>query len=372
MLDEIEPEALQQIYNFLNCPAFEGAKIRIMPDVHAGAGAVIGFTSTLTDKIIPNVIGVDIGCGVLTVNLGAIQGIDFVALDNHIRTYIPSGFNVNSRVDPLLGQEAEVYRRVARETEQDEDRVLKSLKSLGGGNHYLEVGRDQNGNVWVTLHSGSRNFGLKIANWHQAKAVKTVGKGRGLEWLEGERATDYLEHMKIAQQYAAQNRRLMAEEILKFFGKKLASLELVESVHNYINFQDRILRKGAISAHEGERVVIPWNMRDGMILGRGKGNPEWNFSAPHGAGRVMGRGQAKRTLDLEDFKKTMDGIWTSCVNKDTLDESPMVYKDPAMIQAAIADTVDIELTVKPLYNFKASEEGKKAESRKRSSPGTNC
>jgi tRNA-splicing ligase RtcB (3'-phosphate/5'-hydroxy nucleic acid ligase) len=572
MIDVIEEECVKQIYNFLNCPAFEGAKIRIMPDCHAGAGAVIGFTSTLTDKVIPNVIGVDIGCftgdtkipllngmqatleeleerggsffvysydinhrrvvpgharavktrqnaellevgisggdvirctpdhnfllldgtyveakdlkpfmslmplyrfyttrdgyetvwaddktqtthlmvdkffhgprektldvhhkdgtwwnndprnlvrvehtsrtihnkgnwaqhrsgnkcnptnhkvlwarklsyredvyclqvdtfqnfalsagvfvhncGVASYKLGVVDP-DFAQLDRYIRDHIPSGFNVNERIHPKIDETADDYRKVARDTEQDENRVVKSLKSLGGGNHFIEVGRDNTGSAWLTIHSGSRNFGLKIANWHQAKAIKTVGKGHGLEWLEGEDANYYLEHMKIAQRFAAENRRLMAEQILRFFSLKLDDVETVESIHNYINFEDRILRKGAISAHVGERVIIPWNMRDGLVIGRGKGNVDWNFSAPHGAGRVMGRGQAKRTLDLEKFKESMDGIWTSCVSKDTLDESPMVYKDHAMIQEAIGDTVDVELTVKPLYNFKAGVE----------------
>ena len=357
MIDDVEEECVKQIYGFLNCPAFEGSNIRLMPDLHAGAGAVIGFTGTLTDKIIPNVIGVDIGCGVSSYRLsGVSEWVNFEELDKYIRQHIPSGFNVNERIHPKIEETSEDYRRVSKETEQDEQRVVKSLKSLGGGNHFLEVGKDQNGSLWLTVHSGSRNFGLKIANWHQAKAIKTVGRGHGLEWLEGEAAQNYLEHMKIAQRFASQNRMLMAEQILRFFSLKISDVECVESIHNYINFEDKILRKGAISAHAGERVIIPWNMRDGLIIGRGKGNPEWNFSAPHGAGRVMGRGQAKRTLDLEEFKTSMEGIWSSCIGKDTLDESPMVYKDHEMIQAAIGDTVDIELTVKPMYNFKAGED----------------
>jgi RNA-splicing ligase RtcB len=358
MIDEIETEAVSQIYNFLNCPAFEGAKIRIQPDVHAGAGAVIGFTSTLTDKIIPNVIGVDIGCGVLSVGLGAQTIIDFSAFDRYLREHVPSGFSVNDRVHPKIEEhrDAVEYRRVAKETEQpDVERVMKALKSLGGGNHFIEIGRDQNEHVWLTIHSGSRNFGLKICNWHQKRAVKTVGAGRGLEWLEGEKAQHYLDHMDVAQRYAAHNRRLMAEQLLRFFSKKLDECEVVESVHNYINFQDRILRKGAISTHAGERVIIPWNMRDGLIIARGKGNPEWNYSAPHGAGRVMGRGAAKRALKVEDFQESMTGIWSSCIGASTLDESPAAYKDHQMIQDAIGDTVEIELIVKPLYNFKASD-----------------
>jgi RNA-splicing ligase RtcB len=353
MIDDVEEEAVKQIYGFLNCPAFEGAKIRVMPDVHAGAGAVVGFTSTLVDKVIPNVIGVDIGCGVSSYRLGPLENVDFDGLDRHIRENVPSGFNVNERLEPKFFDISDKYRAVARATEQDEGRVVRSLKSLGGGNHFIEVGRDQNGDLWLTIHSGSRNFGLKIALWHQAKAIKTVGKGRGLEWLEGEDAQAYLGHMKIAQEFASDNRRLMADAILRFFGMGVKSAESVESIHNYINFADKIVRKGAISAHAGERVIIPWNMRDGLIIGRGKGSEDWNFSAPHGAGRTMARGRAKRELELEDFQSAMEGIWTKCVTKDTIDESPMAYKDHKKIQGAIGDTVDIELTVKPVYSFKA-------------------
>lgn len=365
MIDEIEETAMSQVYNFLNCLAFEGAKIRIMPDVHAGAGAVIGFTSTLTERIIPNVIGVDIGCGVLSVNLGDLPPIDFAAFDAYLREHVPSGFSVNDRIHPKIEEhrDAAEYRRVAKETEQDDpDRVMKALKSLGGGNHFIEIGRDQHNNAWLTIHSGSRNFGLKICNWHQKQAVKTVGVGRGLEWLEGDKVLHYLDHMNVAQRYAKHNRRLMAEQLLCFFTsngwgsvtKKLEDCEFVESVHNYINFEDRILRKGAISAHLGERVVIPWNMKDGLIIGRGKGNEEWNCSAPHGAGRVMGRGEAKRTLTVEDFQESMQGIWSSCINQSTLDESPAAYKDHQVIQDAIGDTVEIELIVQPQYNYKAN------------------
>lgn len=359
MIDEIETEAVNQIYRFLNCPAFEGSTIRVMSDVHAGAGAVIGFTSTLTDKIIPNVVGVDIGCGVMAYRLGnEIQHNKelFRQLDKYIRENIPSGFSVHENLNRKIDETSDDYRRVAQETEQDDSRVVRSLGTLGGGNHFIEVDLDDKGYLWLVIHSGSRNFGLKIANFHQAKAIKTVGRGHGLEWLEGEDAAYYLEHLAVAQRYAAENRMLMGTKILEFFDIKVKNVEVVESVHNYINFKDRILRKGAISSHVNERVIIPWNMRDGVIIGKGKGNPDWNFSAPHGAGRVMGRGQAKRTLNLDEFKTSMEGIWTSCVSQDTLDESPMVYKDHEMIRECIKDTVDIELTLKPLYNFKAGRE----------------
>lgn len=356
MTDVIEEEAVSQIYKFLNCPAFEGSIIRIMPDVHAGKGAVIGFTATLTDKIVPNVVGVDIGCGISAYCLGAIDYTSelFQTLDTHIRNHIPSGFSVHTKLDTKIDDDE--YRKVALETDQDENRVIRSLGTLGGGNHFIEIDKDENNRLWLSLHSGSRNFGLKIAQYHQAKAVKTVGKGHGLEWLEGIDANYYLSHMEIAQRYAMQNRKIMAKKILEFFNLTLKDIESVESVHNYIDFSDNIIRKGAISAQVNKRVIIPWNMRDGIVIGRGKGNLDWNYSGPHGAGRIMGRGQAKRTLDLDEYKNTMEGIWSSCISQETIDESPMAYKNSEQIRHAIKDTIDIELTLKPLYNFKAGGE----------------
>lgn len=366
MIDEIDQTAVQQIYGFLNCEVFEGAQIRIMPDVHAGIGSVIGFTATLGSKIIPNVVGVDIGCGIASYCLGAMAWSDFfAAFDRHVRESVPCGFAVHDarqkfprQADPLLTRIA----AVARETEQDEARVLRSLGTLGGGNHFIELGKDDNRRVWLTIHTGSRNFGLKIAEYHQGKASRSPGKGDVLAYLEGEEAERYLDHMKVAQEYALFNRVLIARALVGFFMEEARDnwermqIEKVESIHNYIDFGDRIIRKGAIAAHEGQRVVIPWNMRDGLIIGRGKGNANWNWSAPHGAGRVMSRGAARKKLDVADFEKTMEGIWTTCVGKATLDEAPMVYKDAETIRQAIGDTVDVELTVKPLYNFKASDQ----------------
>jgi len=369
MIDDIDQSAVQQIYGFLNCEVFAGSQIRIMPDVHAGIGSVIGFTATLGEKIIPNVVGVDIGCGIASYCLGRGMPLDFDALDKHVRKSVPSGFSVHvarpkflGLADDLLSQAA----RVAHETEQDEARVLRSLGTLGGGNHFIELGKDENRDAWLTIHTGSRNFGLKVAEYHQRKASRMPGKGDVLAYLEGEEAALYYEHMKVAQEYARMNRVLIARALISFFMPEAwdawektweeRELDVVESIHNYIDFEDRIIRKGAISAHEGQRVVIPWNMRDGLIIGRGKGNANWNWSAPHGAGRVMSRGAARKKLDVADFAKTMEGIWTSCVGKATLDEAPMVYKDPNTIEQAIGDTVDVELTVKPLYNFKASDQ----------------
>ena len=354
LIDDIEETAVQQIYSFLNCPAFEGAQIRIMPDVHAGAGAVVGFTSTLTDKLIPNVVGVDIGCGVRSVCLGKVENLSrrLPALDEFVRKEIPFGFGIHS-TKQYRGPHDHEYEAVAEATEQDSTRVLKSIRTLGGGNHFIEVGKDEAGEYWLTVHTGSRNFGLKIANYHQQKAVRTVGKGHGLEWLEGEAALLYLEHMKVAQQFAKENRYMIIDKIMYGFFEIESPYWDIDSVHNYIDFADNMIRKGAISAHDQEMLVIPWNMRDGLIIGRGKGSTDWNLSAPHGAGRVMARGQAKRSLRVEDFEKQMEGIWTSCVSKNTLDESPAVYKDPATVKEAIADTVEIIHVVKPVYSFKA-------------------
>lgn len=362
--DELEEGARTQIYEFLNHPAFKDMKIRIMPDVHAGAGAVIGFTGTLTDRIVPNVIGVDIGCGVTAVRLLPVADREFTdsdlrGFDEFIRKHVPSGHGVRSRqlvYDALLRQDCE---ETALATNQNPDYVHQSMGSLGGGNHFIELDKDQNGGVWLVVHSGSRNFGLKIANYHQQQAVPTVGRGRGLEWLEGAKAELYLKHMSVAQRFAAANRRAMLEIMCEYWNRfpfsSFKDYPIVESVHNYINFEDRIIRKGAISARKGEKVIIPWNMRDGIIIGVGKGNEDWNCSAPHGAGRTMGRKEAKRVLSVEEFQETMKGVWSSCVGAGTLDEAPMAYKDYQPILDAIDDTVEVELILKPIYNFKASE-----------------
>jgi RNA-splicing ligase RtcB len=350
--DYVEESAIQQIYGFLNHPAFEGLKIRVQSDVHAGAGAVIGFTSTLGDKVVPNVIGVDIGCGVASLCVGKVD-VNFQEVDDFIRSEIPSGFSVRGKPIKLSEAFIKEVSDVCKMTDQDAYRVLCSIGSLGGGNHFIEIGRDEQDFVWVTVHTGSRNFGLKIAQFHQAIAKKSNPFG-DLSYLTGAEANAYFHDMKVAQKYAALNRTSILESIANkfWYGKKV---DYAESVHNYVDFQHGIVRKGAISAQEGELVVIPWNMRDGLIIGVGRGNPEYNFSAPHGAGRVMGRMAAKRTLELEDFQKTMEGVWSSCVSQNTIDESPMAYKDYLQIENRLSETVEIKHKVKPLYNFKASE-----------------
>lgn len=408
--DDIEQEAISQIINLLNQPMADGAHVRIMPDVHAGAGCVIGYTARLTGKVVPNLIGVDIGCGVTAWKLGkrSVVGEKFDKLDRVIRSYIPSGREVRSDIDhdtlrflySTLGQKmpwdefASSVDRICKEQKQDNIRVWSAIGSLGGGNHFIEVDKDDNDELWLVIHSGSRNFGLKIAEYHQEvaelsllsmskeefdskmeeirktkkgrgieEAIKALkheashkGKASGLEYLEGADAEAYYRDMNIAQIFAQLSRRMMALQILKHH-YKMDYFVPVESVHNYINFNDGIMRKGSISAQDGEEVIIPLNMADGIVYGIGKGNEEWNYSAPHGAGRKMSRAKAKATIRLEDFQHKMDKarVWSSCVGKDTLDEAPQAYKDADKVLEYLAESVDVKVRMLPVYNFKASE-----------------
>ncbi len=409
--DELESSAAAQIINLLNQPFAEGSQVRIMPDCHAGAGCVIGYTAKLTDKVVPNLIGVDIGCGVTAWNLGkrAEVGEEFDKLDKVIRRHVPYGRNVRAvpADEGILRQifdtlEAGIsfeefqieLERICCSLKLDRSRVWASIGSLGGGNHFIEVDRSQKDELWLVIHSGSRNFGLAIARHHQAvaeesllviskeefrermerikrtkkgrgiesaikalrKDVRKKGKATGLEFVEGSERDAYFRDMKIAQILAKLSRRVMAYEILQHhYG--MAFFEPVESVHNYIDFADNIIRKGAISAHLGEEVVIPLNMADGVIYGIGKGSGEWNFSAPHGAGRTMSRSKAKQSIPLEDFRKKMadSKVWSTCVGKHTLDEAPQAYKPADIIIEKIGLTVDIRDHMKPVYNFKAAE-----------------
>ena len=351
---ELDEVSTSQIYGILNHPISENASTAIMPDAHAGAGCVIGYTAKINHMIIPNLIGVDIGCGVLTVELGKID-IDYEELDKFIRANIPSGMKVRDNVsDFLLDEWKNNLEYICKEQDQDLDRVLRSLGTLGGGNHFIEIDEAEDGTKWLTVHSGSRNFGLKVANFHQKIAKGIHARQDKLDYLEGEKASKYLQDMGSAQAYATENRMIMALTINRdFFGNKDIG-KRIESVHNYISFDDNVVRKGAISAHKGEEVVIPWNMRDGIIIGVGKGNADWNNSAPHGAGRNFSRTKAKEIFTLKEFQKSMEGIWTSCVHKSTLDESPMAYKDHEVVERLIADTVEVKMKLKPIYNFKAS------------------
>lgn len=375
--DDFDESAVSQIYNFLNHTAFKGTTPRFMPDYHAGKGAVIGTTVQITDKVIPNVVGVDISCGVLSYNLGKID-IDFPSLDTFIRNNIPYGKSVNSKImfqNEFLS--SEIDRVCAEIGEKNVDRHKYSVGSLGGGNHFLEVGVDESGNKWLTVHSGSRNFGLKIATFHQNKAksrkantldlssvdpklrekfMEAYRKSqpkvpKGMEYLEGSDVEQYLVHCNVAKRFSSESRTVMLNRIVDFLGCSV--FDKIECVHNYIDIEERMLRKGAISAKKGEKVIIPWNMRDGLIIGEGLGNLDWNNSAPHGAGRISSRSEAKKSISLEEFEKSMEGIYTSCVSEGTKDEAPMAYKDFRKIEEALKDSVKILKRVKPIYNFKA-------------------
>lgn len=396
--ENIEPEALNQIYTLVKQPAFADCKVRIMPDVHAGAGCVIGFTADLGDKVIPNIVGVDIGCGMLTVELGE-EDIDLAVLDDIIRKYVPSGRNVHEGGDHVPFEEIKELR-CYREL-KDTKRLERSVGTLGGGNHFIEVDVDPATNVkYLIIHTGSRNLGKQVADYYQNLAVEIMqgkdelyarqekliaeykAQGRRNEiqsaikelhrkfspnplgipkelcYLTGKYREDYLHDMKICQHFAAVNRYDIANRILgNLYGIDLAyfGLPMFETIHNYIEFGTNMVRKGAISAKAGEPVLIPINMRDGCIIGRGKGNEDWNCSAPHGAGRIMSRSKAKEVVSLAEFEDSMKGIYTTSVGQSTIDEAPMVYKPMEEIVANIADTVDIITIIKPIYNYKASE-----------------
>ena len=385
--ENIEGEATNQLHTLAKLDAFKNAKIRIMPDVHAGAGCVIGFTADLGDKVIPNIVGVDIGCGVRVVTLGDID-IDYEALDNYIKDNIPYGLKVNSTVQaPFNLKELYCYDELI-----NVNRLELSAGSLGGGNHFIEIDVDDNNCKYLVIHTGSRNLGLQVANIYQKKAIDHCHKGalkdlqdelikeykaqgrqselsdaikklheehseytipNDLCFLEGEERENYLHDMKICQKFAILNREVIANKILKHLGF-YKNMPWFESVHNYID-DNNMVRKGAISAHLGEMVIIPLNMRDGSIIGVGKGNEEWNESGPHGAGRLMSRSEAKRNLKLEDFTNAMKGIYTTTAVQGTIDESPMAYKDAGEILDKIKDTVEVTNLITPTYNFKAEE-----------------
>lgn len=379
----IEDEAVRQIRDVLDSPAAEGSKIRIMPDAHAGKGCVIGTTMTLTDKVVPNLVGVDIGCGMYTVRLRETEA-DLRKVDAAAHR-IPSGMHVWDEAREMFPLE---YLRCFQEL-RDTDWIRRSLGTLGGGNHFIEIDRTDNGSLYLVIHSGSRNLGCQVARIYQKKAVQSVRKGdyaakagaliarlkaegrqRDIEpalvalkketgrsipddlcYLTGQGMDDYLHDLFLCQTFAVRNRELMADMILADAG--LSAADRFHTVHNYIDQEDMILRKGAIRARKGERVLIPLNMRDGSLLAVGKGNPDWNCSAPHGAGRVMSRKKAKETLSLADYKASMTGIYSTSVSMETIDEAPMAYKPAERIAEDIRDTVDVVGRLRPVYNFKA-------------------
>lgn len=390
--DNIDEKAKEQIIELCNQEFVQEGKIRIMPDVHAGAGCVIGFTANIGEKVIPNIVGVDIGCGMLTIELNKTD-IELEKLDEVIRAYVPSGKNVHEgRIYkyPRL-QELHCYRELKKAKW-----VERSIGTLGGGNHFIEVNVDKEDNKYLVIHSGSRNLGKQVAEYYQDLAVdicsgkekyyeerekliksyKEAGRRneiqneliklnekyndlvpkfpRDLCYLTGKYREQYLHDMDICQEYAKINREVMANIIIDhLFNNKIINYSYFHTIHNYINFKDNIIRKGSISSYNGEKVLIPINMKDGSILGVGKGNEDWNFSAPHGAGRLMSRSKAKENLSLEEFKNIMKDVWSTSINEETLDEAPMAYKSIDDIVKYIGPTVEIIDVLRPIYNYKA-------------------
>lgn len=392
--DNIEPEALNQIYTLIKQPAFADCKVRIMPDVHAGKGCVIGFTADLGDKVIPDIVGVDIGCGMLCCEIGKID-IDYEKLDSVIREHIPAGRAVRDEEINFPQLEDLYCKGQLRNMEW----LKCSLGTLGGGNHFIEVDEDSDGIKYLVIHTGSRNLGKQVAEIYQQMAIddmqgvnklaeesqkliaeyKAAGRQKDIQrglaelkrkwqpdklnipkelcYLTGEHREVYLHDMKICQEFARVNRRAIQDIIFYYMGWTFSRsfMERFQTIHNYIDHDTNIVRKGAISAKAGEKVLIPINMRDGCIIGVGKGNEDWNCSAPHGAGRIMSRSKAKENVSLEEYQESMKGIYTTSVSQSTIDESPMVYKPMDEILEHIKDTVEIVKIIKPVYNFKASE-----------------
>ena len=354
--DDLEASAERQIRTFCDQPWSAGAKIRIMPDVHAGKGCTIGATMTVTDTIVPNIVGVDIGCGMLTVRLKE-KRVDLPRLDSFIRQNIPCGREVRERPHRSHGRLDISDLRCVKKI--DTRRAKESIGTLGGGNHFIELDQDDESNLYLVIHTGSRNPGLRVAEHYQTIAYNACG-GRAqsevpyeLAYLSGNDMQDYLHDMAFMQAFADLNRTVIKEVILD--GMNLAEEDSFTTIHNYVDTEMMILRKGAVSAQKGERLLIPMNMRDGSLICTGLGNEDWNCSAPHGAGRLMSRKDAFDTFTLTAFRESMEGVYTTSVSRDTLDECPMVYKPMEEIMKQIKDTVTVEKTIRPIYNFKASE-----------------
>ncbi|MGN0528595.1 MAG: RtcB family protein [Eubacterium sp.] len=389
----VEQSAIEQIELLCSQEFTKDAKIRIMPDVHTGAGCTIGFTANLGDMVIPNIVGVDIGCGMLCVKLGNVD-IDFERFDEVVRWYVPFGQDVH---EGRMMRYPKLYDMHCYRALKDSKRIERSIGTLGGGNHFIELDTDENGCKYLVIHTGSRNLGKQVAEHYQALAYDIArradklfekqkqliadykAQGRRTEiqaalvkmknefkhketsvpkelcYLTGEYRQMYLDDMAICQEFAALNRQQIANEILSnYFGKFLDDFEFFETVHNYIDLKNNIVRKGAVSAQKGEMLLIPINMRDGSLICVGKGNEDWNCSAPHGAGRLLSRTDAKDRLSMEEYRQEMTGIFTTCVNEFTLDESPMAYKNKDEIVEQITPTADIICQIKPVYNFKAN------------------
>jgi RNA-splicing ligase RtcB len=357
--DTTPKEAISQITTLLNQPFVQDSTICIMPDVHVGAGCTIGTTMTITDKVVPNLVGVDIGCGIETVLLKN-SHVELQRLDHIINKYIPAGFNIRGTAHPFSDEIDWNDLRCANHV--NKNRAALSIGTLGGGNHFIELDKDDDDRLYLVVHSGSRNLGKQVCEYYQKTAFsyleelqknKTEKIDKNLAYAEGQLFADYIHDMKITQRYAMLNRKAIVKEIMKQM--KLKSEESFSTIHNYIDLEVMILRKGAISAMAGEQVLIPINMRDGSLICIGKGNPDWNYSAPHGAGRLMSRSVAKEEITLRQFKESMKGIYSNSISKSTVDEAPFAYKPMSEITANISDTVDIIKIIKPIYNFKAAQ-----------------
>lgn len=385
--DNIEEAAYSQVLNLMNQKFAEGSKFAIMPDCHAGAGCVIGLTMKVVDKVVPNLVGVDIGCGMLVVNVDRSFKFDLEKVDRIWHEDIPSGMNWRTKKHEFADR-AKIEDILAP---VNVEKLKFSVGTLGGGNHFGEINVDDDGAHYIVIHSGSRHLGIEVCRHYQNLAIKyhkalkksdlsvieqLKKEGRqsyiaavlkasrnaqpsipdDLAYLEGQQLEDYLHDMKIAQEYAIWNREAMLDVLLHGLG--IGRDEILEkfcTIHNYIDIDNRILRKGAISLQKDETAIIPMNMRDGSLIVRGKGNKEWNFSGPHGAGRLMSRSKAKESLSVDEFRQSMDGIFTTCVGKSTIDESPMAYKPMDEIIRNIHDTAEVVKIIKPVYNFKAAE-----------------
>lgn len=380
--DNVESKAISQIIELCNQEFTIGSRIAIMPDTHAGAGCTIGTTMSITDKVVPNLVGVDIGCGVFTIMIKE-RNIDFNKLDTIIRKYIPHGHKVRG-VEHRYSKSIN-FDEMKSKNDVNINRAKLSIGTLGGGNHFIEMNKDEEGNIYLVVHSGSRNLGKQVAEYYQDIAYKkltdnsykkkeiierlkregrtkdiqfeiekiTIPKfKKELAYLQGEDFNDYLNDMKIVQDFATLNRKAIVDVIVNEMN--FTVVNQFTTIHNYIDTESMILRKGAISSEKGERVLIPINMRDGSIIAIGKGNKDWNCSAPHGAGRLMSRSKAKELVSLKEYKDSMKDIWTTSVNKETIDESPMAYKPIEEIIENVKDTVDIVKLIKPIYNFKSN------------------
>ncbi|GBU26549.1 hypothetical protein R84B8_00059 [Treponema sp. R8-4-B8] len=367
----IEASCENKIRQYLDHPDFAGTKVRIMPDVHLGKSTVIGWTATYNSLIIPSYLGLDIGCGICACNLGKGK-LAFDKLDKFIKKRIPSGQDVRDSLHENLEEmneficssngnsdfsKTEIFKneieKLCEKQGKYSDRILASLGTLGGGNHFIEIDVDENRNRWLLIHSGSRILGAYTAEYHEILALRETDVESPIKYLSGALAENYLADINFVQHYASVNRSLMAKTIVKgFFDADIRETEYIDCAHNFIDTTEKIIRKGAISAMKGQPVVIPFSMAEGAVLGKGKGNSEWNYSAPHGSGRKKARTDA-RSLSLDEYRKEMRGIWSSVICKDTLEESPMAYKKAKDVLDYIGESVEVERRLKPVYNFKA-------------------